>query len=1182
MKSISTARILFIAFLLVCTPTFIYSQATCATAPSLTPGTSCTTTTGNLQNALSVAPAGSCGGATAATTYAVWYKFTASSTSSTVTINNLGSNLSSATTYMEVYSGTCVGLSSMGCQNVSSSLTVTTVSATTYYVRIYVTSNPTGNPANKWNFDICVQNPPANDDCAGAVSLTPGASCSNTSTTLNLAIATTGLPAGCESAGTHYDVWYKFVAAQAAQTISISSLGSNFTNPEMQVYSGACGGLTSLACGTTTVTAAGLTTGNTYYVRVSNVGSFVSTNGAFNICVVNTLVSDDCAGAITLTSNTTCVTTTSTLIGATASAGIPAGCAAAGTHYDVWFKFVAVTAIETITFTKITPSNISNPELQLFSGACGSLASLQCGTTSISATGLSVGATYYIRVSQVGGSALTSRGDFTICVRHSVATPSNIDFSKSYVNITKGNGGGTVNPGDTLELRATLVVRSGASSSVDSLALYDTLASGEGLVLVPGSIALRTNEGKVYKSFSDAFDADAGWKAASINNSADTVIQINFGSGASNTARGALTNTSKASVFGSTCIIMATFRVVVTAAYNTTINLGGGELTMRDKNTGSYSDLIFPARNVMVYQSPGLCPNAVSASNAIGGDFNGTFGTPAGGPPLAKNRGTSSNVPSYIYATFTTGAPQDYYYGITNNTSGAGTSFSTTTTWAKPDNSSPTHRVFNVWDISGDHTGATNTAKGNPPCDTTKVISATNPCGYMLVINSAYKTDTAFTYGVSNLCPNTYYEISAWLKNICYKCSCDSNGVGPSTAGYIPFATNDSSGVQPNLAFDINGTDYYTTGNIAYAGIFPTTQAGSDSTNIWVKRGFTYLTGAAQTALTLTIRNNAPGGGGNDWALDDIALATCLPNMQYSPSLNPATCQNNPSLVINDTVRSYFNNYSNYKWQRSTDGGSTWTDVTSAASNTPTWNGSAYQYVTSYNIPQGNTTLADSGNKYRVVVATTSANLSNSSCLFTDGVSIITLQVNNCGPILDVNLLSFNGKIISHNANLFWRTSKEYQSISFTIEKSADGINFAPVASLNGHGNNTENNYYNYADPSVVSGRVFYRIGMMNSSGKIKYSQIISLNEEASEFRLNNAVNPFSYELNFEVEVPENTRIDAVLTNLSGKPLRKESFIVYGGVNSLTILDTETLPPGMYILQVTNREKVINKKLVKK
>ncbi|TMI94831.1 MAG: T9SS type A sorting domain-containing protein [Bacteroidetes bacterium] len=1053
MKSISTARILLFAFSFISLPSIIYSQATCVTAPGLTPGTSCTATTGNLQNAISAAPAGSCGGATLTTTYGVWYKFTASSTSSTITVNNLGSFLTATTTYLEVFSGNCAALSVISCQNVSSNLPLTTVSGTTYYIRVYVTSNPTGNPINKWNFDICVQNPPANDDCAGAVTLTPAASCSNTSTTVSLATATTGLPAGCETGGTHYDVWYKFIAASTYELISISSLGSNFTSPQLQLYSGTCGSLTSLQCGTTSITATGLTVGNTYYVRVSNVGSAVTSNGSFNICVYH-------------------------------------------------------------------------PASSIY------------------------------------------------------------DYSKSYVNITKGTGGGTINPGDTLEMRGTFVVRI-AGSSFDSLAFFDTLHVGGGVRLVPGSIALRTNEGKIYRrdspvksAFTDAFDSDAGYYYTT--GSSDTVIRINMGVGASNVARGSLSNTSRPSVFNSTCIIMATYRVVAYAAYNSTINLGGGVITMRDANTGIANNLSFSTRNAVVYSSPGLCPNAVSASNAIGGDFNGTFGTPAGSPPFARNRGTSANVLGYTYNTFTSAAnaPQDYYYGIANNTSG---SFTTTTTWAKPDGSAPSHRIFNVWDITGDHTGATNTAKGNPPCDTTKAVSATNPCGYMLVINSAYKTDTAFQYGVTNLCPNTYYEISAWVKNICYKCGCDSNGVGTSGAGYLPFATNDSSGVQPNLAFDINGTDYYTTGNIPYAGISPTTQAGSDSTNVWVKRGFVYLTGSSQSSLTLTIRNNAPGGGGNDWALDDISLATCLPNMQYSPSLSPTTCQNNPTLAINDTVRSYFNNYSNYKWQRSTNGGSTWTDVTSPASTTPTWNGSAYQYVTTYTIPQGNTTTADSGNKYRVVVATTSSNLGNSSCLFTDGVSIITLIVNNCGPVLDVDLLSFNGKLSNHNANLLWITSKEFEAISFVVERSADGINFTNVATVDGHGNSSnENNYYTFTDPTAVLGRAFYRIAMKNANGKKKYSQVISLMDEVIDFSLNNILNPFNYELNFEVQVPENTTIEVVLTNLSGKPLRKESFIAYGGVNSLTIPNTEGLPAGIYILQVKNKEKIINRKLIKK
>jgi hypothetical protein len=390
-----------------------------------------------------------------------------------------------------------------------------------------------------------------------------------------------------------------------------------------------------------------------------------------------------------------------------------------------------------------------------------------------------VGNTYYVRVSNVGSnpSGTGTAAQFSICVYHPPAAT--YDFGKSYVNNTKISSGGTISPGDTLEIRATLVIR---SQSLDSLAFFDTLHNNGGLRLVPGSICLRTNEGKVYKSFTDAVDGDAGHY---YTNGLDTIIRINIGTGATSTARGKLLSTSKPSVFGATCIIMATYRVVVYSGYGNTVNVGGGVITTKDPATTIFSNLAMAYRNALVYSSPGLCPNAVSASNAIGGDNNGTFGTPSGGAPLARNRGTSSNVPGYIYNTFATGqGPNDYYYGIANNTSAT---YTTLNTWVKPE----AHRVFNVWDIIGDHTGATNTAKGNNPCDTTQPVSASNPCGYMLVINSAYKTDTAFQYTVSNLCPNTYYEISAWVRNICSKCSCDSNGVGASGVGYIPFATGD-------------------------------------------------------------------------------------------------------------------------------------------------------------------------------------------------------------------------------------------------------------------------------------------------------------------------------------------------------------------------------------------------------
>lgn len=243
------------------------------------------------------------------------------------------------------------------------------------------------------------------------------------------------------------------------------------------------------------------------------------------------------------------------------------------------------------------------------------------------------------------------------------------------------------------------------------------------------------------------------------------------------------------------------------------------------------------------------------------------------------------------------------------------------------------------------------------------------------------------------------------MRNICSKCGCDSNGVGASGGGYIPTAVGDSSGVRPNLAIALDGVRYYTSGDLTYDGQ-------------WVKKGFTFLTGPAQTSFTMRYYNNAPGGGGNDWALDDISVVTCSPEMNYGPTYNPIVCDSN-TIVLTDTVRSFFDNYTYYKWQRSTDGGATWTDVTGTLGPiAPTWTGSEWEYIATYTVPPGFTSMANSGDIYRVVVATTSANLSDANCRFTDSGPFITLQVIECGVPLSAQLLSFSGRIANERAVL--------------------------------------------------------------------------------------------------------------------------------------------------------------------
>jgi hypothetical protein len=337
----------------------------------------------------------------------------------------------------------------------------------------------------------------------------------------------------------------------------------------------------------------------------------------------------------------------------------------------------------------------------------------------------------------------------------------------------------------------------------------------------------------------------------------------------------------------------------------------------------------------------------------------------------------------------------------------------------------------------------------------------------MLVVNSAYRTDVAFQFNFSGACTETYYEISAWIKNICSKCGCDSNGVGSTQASYLPSGPGDSSGIRPNIAFQIDGVDYYTTGDLVYQGLGGT-QTGSDTLNKWVKRSFVYKTLPNQTGLTLTFRNNAPGGGGNDWAVDDISIRTCYPNMVYSPSANPTVCTGN-TLTISDTVRSYYNVYIYYKWQRSTNGGATWTDIagSNGVASPVLISPNNYQFINSYTLPPSATTIANNGDLYRMVVATNAVNLAGNTCNYSD-ISPVTLTViNTCIDIDDDNdgipdYVEFNNPVALQDANGNGIPNWNDPTYPGYVDYNADGVNdnFDYGADANNNG------IPNYMDPS--------------------------------------------------------------------------------------------------------------------
>jgi trimeric autotransporter adhesin len=880
-------------------------------------------------------------------------------------------------------------------------------------------------------------------------------------------------------------------------------------------------------------------------------------------------VNDNCTGAVTLTSGASCVATAGTLNNATISTGSPASCTS-GFLYDVWYSFTAASSNHTITLNGFG-TNFTRRQIVLYQGTCTGLSFVSCtgvstGTpVTLNNIDLSPGSTYYVRVIQSAATAtpVTTNGQFTICVTTAnVTNTPTVQVGKSYTNISKPNGG-VIQIGDELEFRSVIAVSGGV---VYNNVYSDTITAG--LSYIANSIKFSTNEGMKYQSGITGLVAltDAGGDDEAVRSG--NIIRVNVGSltrtggqtvfqaspaitpiTTASAGGGKIRSNGRPSFYGGTCIVMITYRVNVTAATGTIFTTANGafryKIATSSTNDGSFPQILagLPRFSVFVSASNTLCPSSVGLNRYTGGDF---------GRGATRHDSTQLAIaPGYTWTPFAGGNPNDGQFNVANNTS-----VNLSTGKFQPYNNSAI-RVFGWWDIIGDHTNAANQDSGN-----LAVPYGTNG-GYMAVVNANYAINNAVQKTINGLCSDTYYEFTSWFKNICPGCSCDTVGRGATSAqfkNYLagPKNRDDSAGVAPDLTFQVDGIDYYTTGSVPY-------------NKRWMKKGFLFRTGLAQTTATLTIRNNAPGGGGNDWVMDDINLGTCLPSLELIPGNNPNYCLN-AQVDLSVIVTSFYNNYTYYEWERSIDGGINWApapELPGVRNYTYTFNGSVYKDTVS--LPSFLSTAINNGWKYRVKTATSSGNLANNGCSVYNTADIFTLAVNSSCDLLPAALFDFNARVNQDQTVLSWVTNNEQNLLEYEIEKSTDGLQFIKIGTVQAKTTGGSDGIsYTFTDPELLQEKAFYRLKLLSSvNTAFKYSNILNLSQYASKkFELQNVVNPFMNELRFRINAPYNENLKVQIADITGKIVKTANIVVQKGVNALVVEVPQSLQKGTYILNI--------------
>lgn len=153
------------------------------------------------------------------------------------------------------------------------------------------------------------------------------------------------------------------------------------------------------------------------------------------------------------------------------------------------------------------------------------------------------------------------------------------------------------------------------------------------------------------------------------------------------------------------------------------------------------------------------------------------------------------------------------------------------------------------WIVTTDHTG--------------------DPNGYMMVVNASFEPGLFYTRRVDGLCGSTTYQFGAWVRNILR-----------------------GQGILPDVTFSVETIDGKTVLGSFDSGLI-------QNYYNWIQYNFTFTMPTNMQSVVVKMTNNAPGGGGNDIAIDDItfrpygtAFTTAFDN-----SSAVKFCSNNPQNI---------------------------------------------------------------------------------------------------------------------------------------------------------------------------------------------------------------------------------------------------------------------------------------------
>ncbi len=174
---------------------------------------------------------------------------------------------------------------------------------------------------------------------------------------------------------------------------------------------------------------------------------------------------------------------------------------------------------------------------------------------------------------------------------------------------------------------------------------------------------------------------------------------------------------------------------------------------------------------------------------------------------------------------------------------------------------------------------------------------------------------------------------------------------------------------------------------------------------------------------------------------------------------------------------------------------------------------------------------------------------------------------NKGATVLASAIRAFTGQVEGASVVLNWTMESEGAETIFAVERSADGLSYTSIGSVNGNDLLHTQESYSFTDLAPAMGQNYYRLKQTDQSGVTNYSSII-LESFSQQDAAGVAVYPNPVIDHFTIRLP--SAVDAAyslsLYDVTGRAILVQTGVASGGQVAITA--TRPWTPGVYFVQV--------------